>query len=99
MAGLVVPYPHTANSHFARLRGGFATVLLALLVLAQDFGSMRDRQQQQMIFELQKQLQLHEQQLLQAKEQVASDHRQLTDAFWRQLQFVMNILADQLEHE
>ena len=67
---------------------------------------LRDGQQQQTIVELQQQLQLQEQllhsqqqRLLYTQEQFAHEQQQLTEATWRQLQFMVDVLVDQLDEE
>jgi len=111
--GVASGFQQPANAWFASLRGCFATMLLALLVFAQGYGMMRDQQQQQTIVGLQKQFHQQEQQLLlaqeqfqrqeqqlqQTRDQVAAEQRELTQDTWRQFQFVVDILVDQLKNE
>ena len=84
-------------------RRWFTSLLLAALVITQAYAMLRDGQQQQTIVELRQQLQhqeqlLHsqEQRLLYKQEQFAHEQQQLTDATWRQIQFVVDVLVDQL---
>ncbi len=87
-------------------RRWFTSLLLAALVITQVYAMLRDGQQQQTIVELRQQLQhqeqlLHsqEQRLLHTQEQVAYEQQQLTEATWRQIQFVVDVLVDQLDEE
>jgi CheY-like chemotaxis protein len=106
-------FEQPANTRFASLRGHFATLLLALLVFAQGYALVRDQQQQQTIVGLQQrfhqqeqqlllaqeQFQRQEQQLQQTTEQMAAQQRELTQDTWRQFQFVVDILVEQLKNE
>jgi CheY-like chemotaxis protein len=87
-------------------RGWLTTLLLAALVITQGYALLRDGQQQQTIVELRQQLQrqeqhLHnqEQRLLYTQEQFAHEQQQLTEATWRQIQFVVDVLLEQLDKE
>ena len=87
-------------------RRWFTSLLLAALLITQVYAMLRDGQQQQTIVELQQQLQLQEQllhsqqqRLLYTQEQFAHEQQQLTEATWRQLQFVVDVLVDQLDEE
>ena len=73
--------------------------LLLFLVLAQGYGIMRDRNQQQIISDLRQQVMMQERQLLETKEQLASEQRHLADATWKQMQFVVDVLLDQLQRD
>ena len=76
-----------------------AMPLLLFLVLAQGYGIMRDRNQQQIISDLRNQVIRQERQLLETKEQLASEQRHLADATWKQMQFVVDVLLDQLPRD
>jgi CheY-like chemotaxis protein len=101
-AGAASGYQQHDPQRSSSSRSWFATILLALLVLAQAYGFSRDRQQHEIILDLRQQLEqleLQEQQLLQTREEVALEQRQLADATWRQVQFVVDVLVAQLKQE
>ncbi|MEH6583286.1 MAG: response regulator [Halioglobus sp.] len=86
------------------LGGALAASILVLLVIAQGYMLVKDRQQQQVIASLHQQVLQQEQLLLDTQETLASEqkrieteHRELTEATWRQVQFVVDILLDQIE--
>ncbi|MCB1854711.1 MAG: response regulator [Halieaceae bacterium] len=87
-------------------RGWFTRCLLAALLVTQGYGMVRDSQRQQTIVDLRQQLQRQEQQLysqeqrlLHAQEQFALEQQQQTEATWRQIQFLVDVLVEQLHGE
>jgi len=67
---------------------------------------VRDSQRQQTIVDLRQQLQRQEQQLysqeqrlLHAQEQFALEQQEQTEATWRQIQFLVDVLVEQLHGE
>ena len=78
------------------MRGWLVVLLLGVLVFAQLYGIMRDREQQQIIRELRQQILQQEQQLPRIEAQLASEQRHHIEATWRQVEFLMEILADHI---
>jgi CheY-like chemotaxis protein len=95
----VTPLPVTSQQLAAPLRGWLVALLLAVLVVAQGYEIMRDREQQQIISDLHERLLRQEQQLPHVQAQLASDQRNHIEATWRQVEFLMQILADHLQQE
>ena len=90
--------PLTINSPqlSSPMRGWLVALLLAVLVVAQGYGIMRDREQQQIISDLRQRVLQQERQLPHIHAQLASDQRNHIEATWRQVEFLMEILADHL---
>jgi len=77
-------------------RDWLVTLVLFVLLFAQGYGIMRDREQQQIISELHQRVLQQERQLPQVYVQMASDQRNHIEATWRQVEFLMEILADHI---
>jgi CheY-like chemotaxis protein len=78
------------------MHGWLVTLLLGVLVFAQLYGIARDREQRQIISELRQQILQQERQLPRIEAQLASEQRHHTEATWRQVEFLMEILADHI---
>jgi CheY-like chemotaxis protein len=79
------------------LRRWLAAAVLAVVVLAQGYGILQDRAQQHIIADLRDQVLQQERQLLETQEKMVAEQRQQTEITWRQVQFVIDVLVDQLE--
>jgi len=95
----VTPQPVISQQTFSSMRGWLVALLLAVLVVAQGYGIMRDREQQQIISDLRERVLQQERQLPHIHAELASDQRKHTEATWRQVEFLMEILADHLGQE
>jgi CheY-like chemotaxis protein len=82
------------------MRGWLVALLLAVLVIVQGNGIIRDREQQQVISDLRQRVMQQEQQIPQIQAQLSSEQSDHIRATWTQVEFLMNILMDHLQqHE
>jgi CheY-like chemotaxis protein len=95
----ITPIPVNTQQLSSRTRGWLVALLLAVLVGAQIYGIMRDREQQQTISDLRQRVLAQEQHLPHIHAQLESDQRIHSEATWRQIEFLMEILADHLRQE
>ncbi|MEH6592718.1 MAG: response regulator [Halioglobus sp.] len=99
----LINHPTQPAKNFS-LRDALTASILALVVATQGYMMIKDRDQQRVISSLYQQVKQQEHLLLKTQEKQVSEqqrmeteHRELTETTWRQVQFVVDILLDQIE--